>query len=528
VQSAAHPNPAPDSTGETHHFGAVSASTLLDRLPASPVAETSLTLALPTPTPESPRPLPSHPAELILHLFGSSPRTTSDLLLVKQKLSGLIAEIDLCLSRQVNQILHEPRFQQLESSWRGLYYLWDIRRQLLSETGSSSESPGMLLRVLSVRKSELLRDFNGAAEFDQSQIFRKIYEEEFGMAGGLPYGLLISDLEFTNHPDDLDLLAALSGVAAASFAPLIASASPALLGLDDFRTLAQPLNLARIVRSDRYIRWRSLRQDPDTRFVGLTLPRVLLRKPWEDDGSSRFGFRFRESVESPDRSSLLWGSAAWAFAGVVCRSFAMSGWFADIRGVQRGADDGGLVTELPAWSFSTDVATTAERTPLEVRIPDAQESELCELGFIPLSACTGTPFTAFNANGSLHEPERFSGDELATANSRISAMLQYVLCCSRIAHYLKVRVRDNLGGLRSASELENSLQNWLQDYVTPDDRADAATKARFPLRNASVELAEEPGRPGSYQLKLLLQPHYQLDQLSSSISFVATRVNLGF
>jgi type VI secretion system ImpC/EvpB family protein len=206
----------------------------------------------------------------------------------------------------------------------------------------------------------------------------------------------------------------------------------------------------------------------------------------------------------------------------------MSGWFADIRGVQRGADDGGLVTELPAWSFATDVAATAERTPLEVRIPDAQESELCELGFIPLSACTGTPFTAFNANGSLHEPERFAGDELATANSRISAMLQYVLCCSRIAHYLKVRVRDNLGGLRTASELENSLQNWLQDYVTPDDRADAATKARFPLRNASVELAEEPGRPGSYQLKLLLQPHYQLDQLSSSISFVATRVNLGF
>ena len=476
---------------------------------------------------QHPQTLPSKPAELILLLFGHLPSTTAELASIRLKLAALIADIDLLLSAQVNAVLHHPAFQKLESSWRGLHYIWKIRREFASESTTEGNYGDIVLKVLSVRKSELIRDFNAASEFDQSALFRKVYEEEFGSPGGKPYGLLISDIEFTNHPDDLDLLTSLSGVAAAAFAPLIAAASPALLGIDHFKLLDQPINLPSIVRGDRYIRWRSLRQDRDTRFIGLTLPRVLLREPWIDDGKNHFGFRFHEDVDQPDRSHLLWGSAAWALAGVICRSFAMSGWFADIRGVQRGVDGGGLVTELPAWSFQTDFDKTIERCPIEVRIPDAQEAELGELGLIPISPCAGTPFAAFNSNGSLHEPERYAADELATANARISSMLQYVLCCSRIAHYLKVRIRDTIGDFRAATELEDALQSWLHDYVTPDDRADADTKARFPLRNASVELVEEPGRPGSYQLKIFLQPHYQLDQLSSAISFVATRIRLG-
>ena len=495
-------------------------------LQASIPASQNATNHSPT-TNHPPQLLPSHPAELIQHLFGYLPSSPAQLATILTKLASLIADIDLLLSAQVSEILHHPAFQRLESSWRGLHYLWKIRREFASESTTEDNAGELVIKVLSVRKSELIRDFNAASEFDQSALFRKVYEEEFGSPGGKPYGLLISDIEFTNHPDDLDLLTSLSGVAATAFAPLIAAASPALLGIDDFKLLAQPINLANIIRGDRYIRWRSLRQYPDTRFLGLTLPRILLREPWIDDGKGRFGFRFHEDCDHPDRSQLLWGSAAWALAGVICRSFAMSGWFADIRGVQRGVSGGGLVTELPAWSFQTDVDKTVERCPIEVRIPDAQEAELGELGLIPLSPCSGTPFAVFNSNGSLHEPQRYAADELATANARISAMLQYVLCCSRIAHYLKVRVRDTLGDFRTATELENSLQSWLHDYVTPDDRADAETKARFPLRNASVELLEEPGRPGSYQLKIFLQPHYQLDQLSSAISFVATRIQLG-
>lgn len=505
-----------------------SSDSILERVlraaPAPPSVADSPHPASPNPLPQ---PLPAKPAELIRHLFGHLPTNTSELVSIRQKLAALIADIDFLLSTQVSAILHHPAFQKLESSWRGLHYIWKLRLEYAGDSFSDDNSGDIILKVLSVRKSELIRDFNSASEFDQSSIFRKVYEEEFGSPGGKPYGLLISDIEFTNHPDDLDLLTSLSGVAASAFAPLIAAASPTLLGIDDFKLLDQPINLSGIVRGERFTRWRSLRQDSDARFIGLTVPRVLLREPWIDDGRGRFGFRFHEDIDHPDRSHLLWGSAAWSLAGVICRSFALSGWFADIRGVQRGVDGGGLVTELPAWSFNTDLDKTIERCPIEVRIPDARESELGELGFIPLSPCAGSPFAAFNSNGSLHEPERYAADELATANARISSMLQYVLCCSRIAHYLKVRVRDRIGDLRTASELEDSLQSWLYEYVTPDDLGDASTKARFPLRRASVELLEEPGRPGSYQLKIFLQPHYQLDQLSSAISFVATRIQLG-
>ncbi len=467
------------------------------------------------------------PDSILRWLFGTLPSTTTQLRSMRQSISGVIARIDELLSRQVNEILHHPSFQKLESSWRGLFYLWETKRALSGDNASSKTESRFEIRVLNVRKSEIQKDLENAIEFDQSFLFRKIYEEEFGTAGGTPYGLLISDFEFTNHPADIDFLSRMSGIAAAAFAPFIASASPALLGLDSFSVLDGPVKVENIFRTEKYLRWRSLRRELDTRFLGLTLPRILMRAPYADDGGKRFGFRFREQVEGPDREKYLWGSSAWAFAAVVCRAFAATSWFADIRGVQRGVESGGLVTGLATHPFSTDAFAAADRSSVEVQFSEHREAELCELGFIPLNHCKGTPFSAFYSNSSVNEAERYANDELATTNARLSAMLQYVLCCSRIAHYLKVKVRDRVGSQATARETEDELVSWIHGYVTPDDRASAEMKARFPLRDAQIEIREVPGSPGEFEMKMLLQPHYQLDQLSSTISFVASRVELG-
>ncbi|MBL8816386.1 MAG: type VI secretion system contractile sheath large subunit [Planctomyces sp.] len=467
------------------------------------------------------------PADVLQFLFGQLPSNVAELRSMRHRISGLIASIDDVLCNQVNAILHHPAFQKLESSWRGLHYLWEVKRSFSSGRSGSEKNAGIEIRILSVRKAELHKDFENAIEFDQTFLFKKIYEEEFGSPGGTPYGLLISDFEFSNHPNDIDFLSRMSGVAAAAFAPFVASASPSLLGLDDFSVLEQPINLESIFRGERYLKWRNLRRELDTRFLGLTAPRVLIRAPYGDDGSHRFGFRFREQVEGRDRRNFLWGSAAWALGAVVLRSFATAAWFADIRGVQRGVESGGLVTGLPTHPFGTDAKAASDRSSVEVQISEAREAELCEMGFIPLLHCRDTPYSAFYGNGSVNEPEKYSNDELATANARLSAMLQYVLCCSRIAHYLKVKIRDRIGSQASAREIEDELVSWIHGYVTPDDRASPEMKARYPLRDARIEISEIPGRPGEFNMTMFLQPHYQLDQLSSTISFVASRVELG-
>ncbi len=434
-----------------------------------------------------------------------------------------IARIDVLLSDQVNQILHSPAFQALESAWRGLHYLWRTRRDLLSDRGLEDKASPIEIRVLNVSRKELKKDFEDAVDFDQNQLFRKVYEEEFGTAGGHPFGALIANYEFTNHPDDIDLLARLSGIGAAAFAPVIAAAAPSLLGLDDFSLLEQPMDLEKIFQQPKYRKWRSLREKPDAQFLGLTLPRVLLRAPYRDDGLHRHGFRFREDVEEKDRSHYLWGSAAWPMGAVILRAFATSGWFADIRGVERGVEGGGLVTGLESCCFQTDPAGVAIRSSVEVSVSDVRESELCDMGFIPLSHCRDTEWSVFYSNQSVHRPEKYS-EAAATANARISAMLQYVLCCSRIAHVLKVKARNKIGSMSSAREIENELKTWLVDYVTPDEKAAPSWKARYPLREADVQVEEIAGEPGKFNLTMRLLPHYQLDQLSSCVTLVARRM----
>ena len=462
-------------------------------------------------------------AEALQVWLGKYPGGRLELAKARRALSRDIGRIDLLLSDQVNEILHQPSFQALEAAWRGLQLLWQNRNDLLAEKGLDDKATEIEIRVLNVSMKELKKDFEDAVDFDQNNLFKKVYEAEFGTAGGHPYGMLVGNYEFTNHPDDIDLLAQLSGIAAAAFAPFVASATPGLLGLDDFSTLEQPTDLDRIFQQPKHRKWRSLREKTDSQFLGLTLPRILLRSPYQNDGSGHHGFVFEEKADGKDRKHYLWGSSAWALASVVMRAFAASGWFADIRGAERGVEGGGLVTGLQAVPYGTDADGVAERSSTEVSISDIREAELCRLGFIPLSHCKGTPYSVFYSNQSVHEPSVFE-DAVATANARVSAMLQYVLCCSRIAHYLKLKARDKLGSVYSSQQIENDLGAWLVDYVTPDEKASPAMKARFPLREAEVKVNEVPGEPGKFYLTIRLLPHYQLDHLSSAVTLVARRM----
>ena len=454
---------------------------------------------------------------------GKVPLEKIDLDMARRGISRDIGRIDRLLTDQVNQILHDPTFQALESGWRGLRLMWTTRKALLMEHGLDDKAADIEIRVLNVSKKELVKDFEDAVDFDQNTLFKKVYEEEFGTAGGHPYGLLVANYAFTNHPEDIDLLGQLSGIGAAAFAPVIAAAAPALLGLDDFSTLEQPSDLDRIFQQPKHRKWRSLREKPDSQFLGLTVPRILMRSPYRNDGSTQHGFCFDERVEGKNRDHYLWGSSAWALATVVMRAFASSGWFADIRGAERRVEGGGIVSGFDSLSFGTDAAGVAQRSSTEVSISDHREAELCRLGFVPLSHCKGTSYSVFYSNQSVHEPQIFD-DVAATVNARVSAMLQYVLCCSRVAHYLKVKARDKVGTFANAQQIENDLGAWLVNYVTPDEKASPAMKARYPLREAQVQVDDVVGQPGKYYLTIRLLPHYQLDQLSSSVTLVARRM----
>ncbi len=433
-------------------------------------------------------------------------------------LSRDVARLDAAITGQLNAILHHPAFQKLEASWRGLRYLAE----------QAAEVENVKIRVLGVSWKELARDIASAIEFDQSQLFRKVYEDEFGSPGGEPFGVLLGDYEVhprpsAEHPiDDVATLTGISHVAAAAFAPFIGGVHPAMFGLDDFVSLEQPLNLPRTFQQLDYLKWKAFRDTEDSRFVGLTLPRVLLRLPYEDDGSRVDGFGFSEAVAGPDQRGYLWGNAAYAFVAVLVRAFGESGWPSSIRGVQRDVVGGGVVTGLPVHSFSTDRRGVAQKCSTDVAIADVREQELGELGFIPLCHCKDTELSVFYTNQSTQAPKRY--DELAaTMNARFSAMLQYMLCVARFAHYLKILARDKIGTFVEADECERYLQRWLAKYVSADTEASARVKAEYPLRQASVRVRPHPDKPGSYLCVAHLWPHSEFDELSLAIR-VATEL----
>jgi type VI secretion system protein ImpC len=421
-------------------------------------------------------------------------------------INARVAQIDHLISLQLNEILHHPAFQKLEGSWRGIKYMM-----------SQSETSSMLkIRVLNVSKKELLRDLQRAPEFDQSVMFKKVYEDEFGIFGGEPFGALIGDYEFSKHPEDIELLEKVSQVAAGAHAPFLTAAAPELLNLDSFSQLGDPRDIGKIFDSTEFAKWKSFRASEDSRYVGLTMPRVLMRLPYGKDTKPVDDFNYEEGVDGTDHSKYLWGNAAYALGARLTTAFAQYGWCASIRGVEGG----GLVEGLPTHTFRTDEGDVALKCPTEVAITDRREKELADQGLIPLVHCKGTDYAAFFSVQSANKPKKYD-KAAANANARLSAQLPYILAVSRFAHYMKSIMRDKIGGFMSRGQCQTFLTQWIMQYVTDDDQASAATKAKFPLREAKIEVSEIPGKPGAYRAIAFLRPHFQLDELTVSLRLVA-------
>lgn len=417
-----------------------------------------------------------------------------------------IAEIDALLSRQLNEVMHAEPVQKLEGSWRGLHYLVQ-----------QTETSGTLkIKVMNISKADLLKDFKNASEFDQSQIFKKIYEEEYGMLGGNSFGALIGDYEFGRLPQDVELLEKMSGVAATSHAPFIAAATPALFNFESFTELAGPRDLEKIFDSEAYLKWNMFRKSDDSRYVGLCLPHVLMRLPYGKETVPIEEFDYEENVDGRDHSKYLWGNAAYAFGARLTDAFARYEWCAAIRGVMGG----GLVEGLPAHTFITDDGDVATKCPTEIAITDRRENELAKLGFIPLCYYKGTDTAVFMGAQSTQKPQLYLDND-ANANSRLSTQLQYIMACSRFAHFLKVMMRDRIGMFMSREQCEAFLNRWIANYVLLDDMAPQELKARFPLREARIEVSEIPGKPGAYTAIAYLRPHFQLEELAISLRLVA-------
>ena len=417
-----------------------------------------------------------------------------------------IARIDELLSNQLNEILHHPEFQKLEASWRGLFYL----------VMNTETSTRLKLRLMCASKSELFKDLDGAIEFDQSQLFKKVYEEEYGTFGGFPFSLLLGDYEFTRHPQDMALLEKLSEVAAAAHAPFIAAASPRLFDMDSFTELGNPRDLAKLFESTELIKWRSFQQMEDSRYVTLVMPHILLRLPYGPDTSPTDDFKLVEDTDGRNHSKYLWGNATWALGQRITNAFSLYGWCAAIRGVEGG----GMVRGLPTHTFKTDEGDIALKCPTEIAITDRREKELDTLGFVSLCHCKGTDYAAFFGGQTTQKPKQYDTPQ-ANANARISARLPYMLAASRFAHYLKVICRDKIGSFQTKDTLAEYLNRWISAYVLGTDNAGQELKAQYPLREARIDVFDIAGKPGAYRSVAFLRPHFQLEELTASIRLVA-------
>ncbi|MGI8988151.1 MAG: type VI secretion system contractile sheath large subunit [Chthoniobacterales bacterium] len=421
-------------------------------------------------------------------------------------INARIAQIDHLVSIQLNEILHHAAFQKLEGSWRGLKHLMDQ-----SETGTM-----LKIKVLNCSKKELLKDLQRAPEFDQSALFKKVYEEEYGVFGGAPFGALVGDYEFGKHPEDLELLEKVSNVAAAAHAPFVSASAPDLFNLDSWTSLEAPRDLAKIFDTTEYAKWKSFRQTEDSRYVALCLPRTLGRLPYGKETKPVEAFNYEEKVDGSDHSKYLWMNAAYSLATRMTNSFSQFGMCVAMRGVEGG----GLVTGLPVHNFYTDEGDLAMKCPTEVPITDRREKELADLGFVPLVHCKGTDYAAFFGVQSAQKPKLYDTDA-ANANARLSTQLPYIMAVSRFAHYLKAMMRDKIGSFMSRADAETFLNRWITQYVVPDDTASAAAKAKCPLREARIDVSEVPGKPGVYRAVAFLRPHFQLDELTVSLRLVA-------
>ncbi len=429
-------------------------------------------------------------------------------------IEGMIAELDKKLSKQMNAIIHHKDFENLEGTWRGLNYL----------VTNTQTSDSLKVRVMNVSKKEVqktLKKFKGTA-WDQSPLFKRLYEDEYGTAGGEPYGCLIGDYYFNHSVPDVEMMKGIAQIASASHAPFISSADPSIANLDSWQELSNPRDLSKIFSTPEYAAWRSFRESDDSRYVALTLPRVLSRVPYGPDTAPVEGFNFVEETGAGNSENYNWMNAAYAMGVNINRSFAEYGWCARIRGVESG----GMVQNLPTHTFPTDDGGVAQKCPTELAITDRREAELSKNGFLSLCYWKNTDYAAFLGGQTVNKPAEYDNPD-ATANAALSARLPYIFATCRFAHYLKCIVRDKVGSFKERADMESWLSDWISNYVTSDPNASEEVKAKYPLAEAKVEVEEVEGQPGYYSAKFYLRPHYQLEGLTTSLRLTTKVPNGG-
>lgn len=428
----------------------------------------------------------------------------------KNRIARLVALIDTLINKQLNVIIHHKKFQALESSWRGLQTL----------ALASAKTKNVKIRVLNVNWSELSRDLSRAIEFDQSQLFNKVYSNEFDMPGGTPYGVILADFEIylarqkESKYNDLNTLEELSHIAAAAFCPIICAAAPSLLGLDSFAELSSPIDYSEVVRQKEFIEWRQLRDQEDVRFIALTLPRFIIRKPYTNEITQLGNIRFKESTLHT--SDYLWANGCYAIGTILIREFASVNWFSHIEGAPRDTIAGGIIDYFSSSDFLTDSPNVNNKILTEALVTDSREKELSQLGFISLCHCYDSDLMAIHSYSSIQNSKHFSNQH-TRANARLSAMLQHILCASRFAHYIKVIIRDKIGSFINARVCENDLQKWLNKYSSGRDDLSWDLQARYPLREARVSVSETVANAGKFNCDIYLKPHYTASHLVAEL-----------
>ncbi|MBX2809316.1 MAG: type VI secretion system contractile sheath large subunit [Cellvibrionaceae bacterium] len=419
-----------------------------------------------------------------------------------------IEAIDAVISKQLREIMHNERFQTLEGSWRGAHYL----------VSNSETSKTLKLKMFNVSKKSLAKDLSRAVEFDQSQIFKKLYENEFGSPGGEPYGALIGDYQFSNHPDDIELLSNMSNVSAAAFCPFLTASSPGFFGFDDWSELSKPRDLAKIFDSAEYVKWRSFRESEDSRFVTMAMPRTLSRLPYGVDSKvvEEFSYEEFDDIEKPNVNNYCWSNAAYALGARITNAFSQYGWCTAIR----GAEGGGRVDDLPMHLTTTDDGDVDMQCPTEIAVTDRREAELSDLGFMPLSHYKNTDYAVFFGGQTVQKSTVYESHD-ATENAAISSRLPYIMATSRIAHYLKVMARDKVGSFMEAEDMQQWLNRWINSYVNASEEGGQDMRAQYPLREAKIEVKPVPGSSGSYSAVAWLRPWLQMEELTSSLRMVA-------
>lgn len=423
---------------------------------------------------------------------------------------AIIAETDRKVNALLNAVIHHPDFTELESAWRGLHYL--VTRTPPAES--------IKIRVYNISKKQLsrtIRKYRGTS-WDQSPIFRRLYEDEYGTAGGEPLGVIIGDYYFNHLAPDMELLKGIAQIAAATHSPFISAADPSIMNLDSWRQLSNPRDITSVFSTPEYTLWQSFRESEDSRYVALTLPRILARVPYGPDSCQVSGLSFTEEKETPDRDTHVWINAAYAMGININRAFDRYGWCARIRGVRSG----GIVDLLPAFLGHPGKLRTDMKIPLEIAIPEHREEEISSNGFLPLCYCKNTSYAVFPGGQTVNKPHVYD-NPAATANAQLSARLPYMFAVCRFAHYLKCIVRDKLGSFKSREEMSKWLSDWSSEYVTSDPNADEEVKARYPLAEARVVIEEREDRIGYYDVKFYLRPHYQLEGLTTTLC-LSTRV----